>query len=53
MKYDFLLETYRTEQLKVLSVWSEFKEGQQMSMLRMLGRDLHSNYGPTATLHVQ
>ena len=22
--------------------------GQQMSMLRMLGRDLHSNYGPTA-----
>jgi len=25
MKYDFLLETYRTEQVKVLSVWSEFK----------------------------
>jgi hypothetical protein len=22
--------------------------GQQMAMLRMLGRDLHSNYGPTA-----
>ena len=22
--------------------------GQQMSLLRMLGRDLHSNYGPTA-----
>jgi hypothetical protein len=26
MKYDFLLETYRTEQVKVLSVWSEFKD---------------------------
>jgi uncharacterized damage-inducible protein DinB len=22
--------------------------GQQMAMLRMIGRDLHSNYGPTA-----
>ena len=22
--------------------------GQQMAMLRMLGRELHSNYGPTA-----
>ena len=22
--------------------------GQQLAMLRMLGRDLHSNYGPTA-----
>ena len=22
--------------------------GQQMALLRMLGRDLHSNYGPTA-----
>jgi hypothetical protein len=22
--------------------------GQQMAMLRMMGRDLHSNYGPTA-----
>ncbi len=22
--------------------------GQQMAMLRMLGKDLHSNYGPTA-----
>ena len=26
MKYEFLLETYRTEQVKVLSVWSEFKD---------------------------
>jgi len=26
MKYDFLLETYETERVKVLSVWSEFKE---------------------------
>lgn len=26
MKYDFLVETYATERLKVLSVWSEFKD---------------------------
>ena len=26
MKYDFLVDTYATERLKVLSVWSEFKE---------------------------
>lgn len=26
MKYDFLVETYETEQVKVLSVWSEFRD---------------------------
>ncbi len=26
MRYDFLIETYETERLKVLSVWSEFKD---------------------------
>ncbi len=26
MRYDFLVETYDTERLKVLSVWSEFKD---------------------------
>lgn len=26
MKYDFLIETYATERIKVLSVWSEFRE---------------------------
>jgi uncharacterized damage-inducible protein DinB len=26
MKYDFLIETYATERLKVVSVWSEFKD---------------------------
>ncbi len=120
MSYDFLVETYATERIKVLSVWGEFRDhdlpfrprpddsrgrsvreqmihqcvsedlwfrtmlaikktpwweedakffdvvksrawimtrrlthtshhrGQQMAMLRMLGRSLHSNYGPTA-----
>jgi len=118
MRYEFLVETYETERIKVVSVWSEFRDhdlparprdgdargrsvqeqmvhqcvsenlltalrtkddvwwesetkffdlqrsrawvmvrriahtahhrGQQMAMLRMLGRDLHSNYGPTA-----
>ena len=26
MRYDFLLETYETERVKVVSVWSEFRE---------------------------
>ena len=26
MRYDFLLETYATERIKVLSVWSEFRD---------------------------
>src|SRR5215472_16994207 len=26
MKYDFLVETYETERVKVLSVWSEFRD---------------------------
>ena len=26
MIYDFLVETYETERLKVLSVWSEFRD---------------------------
>ena len=26
MRYEFLIETYETERLKVLSVWSEFKD---------------------------
>jgi len=27
MRYDFLVETYDTERIKVLSVWSEFRDG--------------------------
>ena len=26
MRYDFLVETYATERMKVVSVWSEFKD---------------------------
>ena len=26
MKYDFLVETYETERVKVVSVWSEFRD---------------------------
>ena len=26
MKYDFLIDTYETERVKVLSIWSEFKD---------------------------
>ena len=27
MKYEFLVESYETERVKVLSVWSEFRDG--------------------------
>ena len=27
MKYEFLVESYETELVKVLSVWSEFRDG--------------------------
>jgi len=27
MRYDFLVETYATERIKILSVWSEFRDG--------------------------
>jgi hypothetical protein len=26
MRYDFLIESYETERIKVLSVWSEFRD---------------------------
>ena len=26
MRYDFLVETYETERMKVVSVWSEFRD---------------------------
>ena len=26
MRYDFLVETYRTERVKIASVWSEFRD---------------------------
>jgi hypothetical protein len=26
MKYDFLIDTYDTERIKVLSTWSEFRD---------------------------
>ena len=26
MRYDFLVETYETERIKVVSVWSEFRD---------------------------
>jgi uncharacterized damage-inducible protein DinB len=28
MRYDFLVETYETERVKVVSVWSEFRDGE-------------------------
>lgn len=27
MRYDFLVQTYETERIKVVSVWSEFRDG--------------------------
>ena len=44
MKYDFLVETYDTERIKVVSVWSEFKDEDLPVRLRPddpRGRSVH------------
>ena len=44
MRYDFLVETYDSERLKVLSVWSEFREEdmpQRPSPTDRRGRSVH------------
>jgi uncharacterized damage-inducible protein DinB len=44
MKYDFLVETYETERIKVISVWSEFKDEELPIRPRQgdpRGRSLH------------
>lgn len=46
MRYDFLLDTYETERLKVLSVWSEFKDGDlnmRPSRTDPRGRSIHEH----------
>lgn len=30
MKYDFLVETYETERIKVVSAWGEFKDDDEL-----------------------
>src|SRR5438309_9873456 len=46
MRVDFIAR-YAEDSGRRLTHTSHHR-GQQMAMLRMLGRDLHSNYGPTA-----
>jgi uncharacterized damage-inducible protein DinB len=44
MRYDFLVETYATERLKVLSVWSEFRDAEMKFRPRAedpRGRSVH------------
>jgi len=44
MRYDFLVETYETECIKVLSVWSEFRDGDLSARPRAgdpRGRSVH------------
>jgi hypothetical protein len=48
MRYDFLVESYETERIKVVSVWSEFKD--EELPLRPLqddprGRSVHEQMG--------
>ncbi len=46
MRYSFLIETYDTERLKVLSVWSEFKEEDlpvRPSRIDKRGRSIHEH----------
>ena len=44
MRYDFLVETYATERVKVVSVWSEFRDGEMEFRPRVddpRGRSVH------------
>jgi uncharacterized damage-inducible protein DinB len=44
MRYDFLVETFATERVKVISVWSEFRDGEMESRPRPddpRGRSVH------------
>lgn len=46
MRYDFLVDTYETERLKVLSVWSEFKDEDlptRPSRVDPRGRSVHEH----------
>ena len=46
MRYDFLVDTYDTERLKILSVWSEFKDDDlrvRPSPADKRGRSLHEH----------
>jgi hypothetical protein len=52
MNYDFLIETYETERIKVVSVWSEFKDEDLLVRPRQgdpRGRSLHEHMVPSAT----
>jgi uncharacterized damage-inducible protein DinB len=52
MRYEFLIERYATRSRPWVMTrrltHTSHHRGQQMAMLRMLGRELHSNYGSTA-----
>lgn len=46
MRYDFLIDTYDTERLKVLSIWSEFKDEDlplRPSLTDKRGRSVHEH----------
>src|SRR4029450_13936501 len=48
MRYDFLVESYETERLKVLSVWSEFRDEDLPVRPRRddpRGRSVHEHMG--------
>jgi uncharacterized damage-inducible protein DinB len=46
MRYDFLVETYETERVKVVSTWSEFRDDEMQRRLRggdPRGRSIHEH----------
>ena len=46
MRYDFLIDTYATERIKVISVWSMFRDGDlpvRPSAADLRGRSLHEH----------
>src|ERR1700722_2575081 len=52
MKYGFLVETYETERIKVVSVWSEFRD-EELSFRPRLGRPARTQFprADAASMH--
>lgn len=43
MRYDFLIETYRTERIKTLSVWSQITDAHMETRLEPRARTPHEH----------
>jgi hypothetical protein len=48
MSFDFLVETFATERLKTLSLWSQFQDAADRRHLRRKPRSMSEFYGETS-----